>query len=414
MDELRVSTADPGRRSPVHGITIERLRTIIQDSHLNFLIGAGTSSAFFARLGDIEQALTQLSKETDTDDNRALVRASLQGYFFKNVVLPNKMLIDRDPAAKEVVASYVQFFRSLNSIVLKRRTSLIGKQINLFTTNVDVVPEVALELLEIDTNDGFVGRMRPRFDIGEFNTLRFRQGIRFEYRSEVPTTNLFKIHGSVSWKASSDGEIYFDGLLSQTLEVEEAYSAAAGDLLEIANPEDVDVAELLARAAARTVTPAVRSFTAAYDRLSIVNPEKTKFATTVLNKTYYELLRRFANELEKENSVLFVHGFSFRDEHLRDLVLRAARANPTLQIIVLCFSISDREKYSNLMPPEQVKNDNILLVSPYSPEEGQPERFLTLDVVTSDLMKPIINEASTGPDHIIELNFSQTKKADDA
>ena len=87
--------------------------------------------------------------------------------------------------------------------------------------------------------------------------------------------------------------------------------------------------------------PTVTAFIEAYEKLGIVNPDKQKFATTVLNETYYELIRRFANELEKENSVLFVHGFSFRDEHLRDVVVRAARSNPTLQVIVFCYSRGD-------------------------------------------------------------------------
>jgi hypothetical protein len=38
----------------------------------------------------------------------------------------------------------------------------------------------------------------------------------------------------------------------------------------------------------------------------IVNPSKKKFKDTVLNETHYDLLRIYNNELEKENSVLFV------------------------------------------------------------------------------------------------------------
>ena len=48
----------------------------------------------------------------------------------------------------------------------------------------------------------------------------------------------------------------------------------------------------------------------------IVNPTKEKFSDTLLNKNYYELLRIFSNELEKENTLLVVNGFSFNDEHM--------------------------------------------------------------------------------------------------
>ncbi|SHL54041.1 hypothetical protein SAMN05443637_1374, partial [Pseudonocardia thermophila] len=39
--ELRVTTPS-ANAEPADGLTVERLRTIVQDSHLNFLIGAGT------------------------------------------------------------------------------------------------------------------------------------------------------------------------------------------------------------------------------------------------------------------------------------------------------------------------------------------------------------------------------------
>ena len=50
----------PVAGSSSDGISSERLRTIVQDSHLNFLIGAGTPSAFFGLLGNVEDALTQV------------------------------------------------------------------------------------------------------------------------------------------------------------------------------------------------------------------------------------------------------------------------------------------------------------------------------------------------------------------
>jgi len=56
-------------------LSTERLRTIVQDSHLNFLIGAGTPSAFFARLGNIEQALTDLADAEGAESSKQLVRA---------------------------------------------------------------------------------------------------------------------------------------------------------------------------------------------------------------------------------------------------------------------------------------------------------------------------------------------------
>ncbi|GAB2506797.1 SIR2 family protein [Microbacterium petrolearium] len=409
--ELRVTGPSTGAE-PAAGLTVERLRTIVQDSHLSFLIGAGTSSPFFEQLGDIENVLTRVGDYVTGYPEANLVRASLQGYFFDKVLLPNLPLLARDPAARSLIKSYSRFVSTINRILLKRRSTLLGKQANIFTTNVDLAFEVALELLEIDTNDGFSGKLRPRLDLGEYGTLRVRQGTHYEYRSEIPVVNLFRIHGSAAWRQEGD-EIYFDHELSVVKKVQEAFDVAvrAGSLLPIVVPDDVDETKLMAAASGKRLDADGQAFTDAYHELSIVNPEKTKFATTVLNKTYYELIRRLANELEKENSALLVHGFSFRDEHLLDLVLRAARANPTLQVIVFCYSRGARDGMRVLFPDEQVKNNNILLVAPHEPRDGGDERKIDLDVLVDDYLTPLLSEKPFTADHVIELKLNNSSGA---
>lgn len=408
--ELRVTTPSAAQALSAEGLPIQRLRTIIQDSHINFLIGAGTSAPFFAPLGEVENVLTELKA---IDSESWLARASVQGYFFENVIVPNLRLLDAkdDPAALTLIKSYGRFAATLNRILLKRRSTLLGKQVNLFSTNVDMAPELALELLEIDTNDGFAGKIRPRLDLGEYSTLRFRQGPRFEYRSEIPTFNLFKIHGSAGWRRDG-GDIYFDHRLELVQEVKNAFTTAKPTLLPILAPQDVNSTALKAAAIGKSFDEAGKKFAKAYQTLQVVNPEKTKFASTVLNKTYYELIRRLANELEKENSTLFVHGFSFRDEHLLDLVLRAARTNPTLQVIVFCHSRNAHGAISALFPAEKVKNGNVLLVQPSEPKDGATERKLSLDVVVEDFLEKILEEKVPVADHIIELKLASTNEGD--
>src|SRR5690606_13723555 len=123
------------------GINLDRLRAVVQDSHLNFLIGAGTPSAFFGLLGNVEDALTQVGEATATDDVKAIVRASIQAYFFDSVLVPNLKVVNRHADAEEVLTSYAEFLRVLNRILLKRHSSILAKQANVFTTNVDMVFE---------------------------------------------------------------------------------------------------------------------------------------------------------------------------------------------------------------------------------------------------------------------------------
>lgn len=401
--EVRVSSPTPNA-GPAEGLTIDHLRTIVQDSHLNFLIGAGTPSAYFEQLGDIENVLTDLADHPADKGERKLVRASLQGYFFEKVLLPNSPLLDHDKTAKPLLQSYMRFASCINRLLLRRRSTLLGKQADIFTTNVDLAFEVALELLEINLNDGFTGKLNPRFDPSEYGTLRIRQGTRYEYRSEVPVVNLYKIHGSVAWQQEGD-EIFLDRLLSQIQDIESVFKTTKPDLLDISDHRAVNTESLLKAAEGRSLSAAGEAFVQAYERLSIVNPEKTKFASTVLNKTYYELIRRLANSLEKENSVLFVHGFSFRDEHLRDLVLRAANTNPTLQVIVFCYSRNGHEGLQTLLPDEQVKNGNIRLVIPHAPTEGEDERKMDLNTLVEDYFAPLLTEPVAAADHVIELKL---------
>ncbi len=406
---LRVVTPsdDPPR---AEGIAISRLRTLIQDSHLNLLIGAGTSAPYFALLGQVEDAMTELS---GNDDASRIARSSVQAYFFRKVLQPNLSLLDpkSDPAAVDLIKSYARFIGVLNQILLKRRSTELSKQVNLFTTNVDMASEVALEWLEVATNDGFSGKMKPRLDLGEYSTLRYRQGVRYEYRSEIPTVNLFKIHGSVAWDKVGD-EIYFDHSMNAVRLVLEALEPAQRHLIPIESDADVDVAALRKAAEGKTYSAEIQYFSDAYSKLQIVNPEKTKFASTVLNKTYYELIRRFTNELEKESCVLLVHGFSFADEHLRDLITRAAATNPTLQIVIFCFNRKSFDSISAYFPNERVKNGNVLFVRPVGAEEDEAEHVLSLDNFVSDWLEPILEEKPKPADQILELRLGEGKDSD--
>ena len=239
MTQLRVNgvAQQPVPDARSNGLTPERLRTIVESAHLNFLIGAGTSSAYFARLGNIELALTELADAEGSEFAKQRVRASIQAYFFDNVLVPNREIVDRDVSAEPVLTSYATFLRTLNRILLKRHSALHAKQANLFTTNVDMVFEVAMEQLGVDFSDGFSGKIRPRFDLGDFNTLRYRMGSRYEHRSEVPVFNLVKLHGSAAWKQETkpDGkrEIYFDHGLTLVDHVEGLLSDARHYLLDV-------------------------------------------------------------------------------------------------------------------------------------------------------------------------------------
>lgn len=407
--------------------TTERLGKIVESAHLNFLIGAGTSSPYIPTLGNVEDILEELENATAQENIKKLVRASIQAYFFEKVLAPNTKIIEHDKTAEDVFQSYLSLVRTLNRILLLRRNTLLSKQVNIFTTNVDMLFEVAMEALGINYSDGFNGKILPKFDFGDFGTLRFRTSSRYEHRFEVPVFNLVKIHGSAAWRQDKreNGliDIYFDHDLTLVKKIEKLLGQPNTEFLSVTADSQSGqegstlhtVDELIAKAkkyfknrdlretrGQKRLPPDVERFSDIYKELGIVNPDKRKFATTVLNETYYELIRRLANELEKENSVLFVHGFSFRDEHIRDIILRAASTNPTLQVIVFCYSYKDRKSFKQHLPDVDIKNDNIKFIIPDEPRENKKERKITLDVLVSDYLTPIVSEKISDLDSRIE------------
>ena len=89
----------------------------------------------------------------------------------------------------------------------------------------------------------------------------------------------------------------------------------------------------------------------------MVLPETRKFHTTLMDGTYYELLRIYANELDREGTLLVAFGFSFGDKHILDITKRALR-NPTLKLVVFAFEDTDREAFLKMF--EDYNNVDII------------------------------------------------------
>jgi hypothetical protein len=195
----------------------------------------------------------------------------------------------------------------MSSILNDRKNPLLPKQVNIFTTNYDLFFEKASEsVASLVLNDGFdrSAKLKQKFEFSPknfFNTV-YHNGTIYGYEVELPNVNLIKLHGSCSWK-TENGKVIFN---------------------------------------------------VSHDDPTIILPRKQKFSETVTDQTYYDLLRLYANELDKENALLCAFGFSFADEHILDITRRALK-NPTLQVLIFCYqecqTLGYREKfklYSNV------------------------------------------------------------------
>lgn len=109
---------------------LERLRDVIQDCNLNFLLGSGLSAPYLRTLGNIEILLTEVEKSSLAENQKQIVRCSLYKLYFDHVMAKNLEILASDETAKEVRGAYNRFLQTLNSILVRRRSTLLGKEVN--------------------------------------------------------------------------------------------------------------------------------------------------------------------------------------------------------------------------------------------------------------------------------------------
>lgn len=279
-------------------IQINKLRRQFQSSNINVILGAGFSYGVVGLLGNIENQL-YTAEYIEEDEQKV---TALKKDFFQQSILP---LID---TTKTIIgeSERIKFLSLLGKIVDNRQSSILHKIVNLYTTNYDLLLETALEKSYSEYVDGFSGKLRPVFSTANYGMIFSRQTSISSMTSEIVTFNLYKLHGSLNWQVDHADIVACDHL-SKIQQINSAIN------------DDTD-------------------FINEYDKLAIVNPTKAKLNKTVLDVNYYDQLRMLSNEMEKSNTILLAFGFSFNDEHIRQMTYRFLKGNPTLNLIILSFN----------------------------------------------------------------------------
>ncbi len=322
---------------------INTLKGFFSGCSINFLIGAGFSCSVLKALGNTEVMLEVLEQYscTSIDDKKKvdIVIAHIYEHFFNGSIKPILECCDFYDARFN---TYHNFAHVLGELLSKRSNPTLGRQMNVFTTNYDPILELTLERNRtLFYNDGFVGRIMPEFSTSNYAISYYRHAIFSDRKSEMPSVNLYKLHGSLTWRVVKDGTIRYEDYVKSISEFAKKTicSKNVSDAIKVTDPTHIET--LLANKDVEKLMPDhslyVDYITEYQGRFFIVNPTKGKFASTVLNKTYHDLLRIFSNEMEKENSLLIAFGFSFRDEHVCDLISRSLM-NPSLKLIIFCFN----------------------------------------------------------------------------
>ena len=318
----------------------KELKEIIQSGHINLLIGSGCSRPYLATLGGIEKRMNdEATRESAQKEYYQLIRKS------KAVMKETRETKAGEKASlMSTKKQYDDFIRLWTEAMFKRSLGIVNKQVNLFTTNFDMFLEDSCERLRVPYNDGFSGQLNPKFSVANFNRIQKYKSLQFDNTSDIPLFNIIKLHGSLSWKTTKGQIVYSDGT-----HIKDNLDAKTGE-----------------------------EFEKAYNsQLAVINPTAEKHFETVLDTNYASMLRKFTLELEKENSVLLVFGFSLDDRHIKDLLYSVMKSNPTL--IVVYFS---RSPYDSLVDDkDEAKNANLYIVAPKEGEllfAGSTEYMKTL------------------------------------
>lgn len=398
-------------------MTLDKLKNIIQSSHINFLFGAGLSLPYLKALGNIETWLTECAA-IENERVRQIVEDNLKINYVEGVMKPCLDAISMDKKPKElegVENAYRDFLRIWNHIISRRGSSLLSKQVNIFTTNIDPLLEGVAEDLGIEFNNGFKGVMRPVFREEAFSTIVSKVSPLYQRTSELPTFNYLKMHGSVNWRhKENSAEIFYDGSLDVLKKVVDCIKEYPDqfqvikrlqyeldkenegkddaqkrelqfdDLVNavedaVGKSQSVPVEESLVEEEIPTESLSIdsasselmQSFREAYDELVMINPRKAKFRETVLDLHFYELMRLYANALEKPTTCLFAMGFSFADEHIAQITRRAVASNPTLLVIVFAYDDTAKKAIDKCIG--ESNNNNIIILSPEEFKKAQDE-----------------------------------------
>src|SRR5690554_192436 len=378
----------------------EKLKKILDSSHINFLIGSGASMDYLQTLWSIEMLLSESNKQlaiNPDNDDELLINYSIKNKYLTDCVAGNLAFLDLNLKPKYTSDKYIyknlihewyysktinpiniakieflpiqselektynnydKFINALNTILERRKTNVLNSQVNLFTTNMDLFLDAVLENNNLNFNDGFSGRMKPVFSTSNYKKASYQTSSHYDNISEIPTFNLFKLHGSVNWKKEKIGEeekIVYDPNLSVLNEISKL--ERSDEILCINDNSSYSSLKEGTQFVFDINEPIVREFLDKYEELIFVNPTKEKFQLTTIDYVFYEQLRMYSNALEKENSVMFVHGFSFADEHIKEITIRAVKSNPTLILYIFCFNQKDKNKIEAYF-----KNQNNVIV----------------------------------------------------
>ena len=317
------------------------LRDQLQLKNLSFLFGSGTSTPALPRMADLYREVQEcLSTESvykikslfdkvsanaseNLEEILGLLYARLsylEGIKSEVGSQTTKSLIDKIEGCiltrlnQDILAectrekdsnvdnqSNAPFISTLNVYETFYRTlSLRSKELSrlsVFTSNNDLFNETAMDNTNTMYINGFTSGIKRYFNPSLFH-YTYSKRMDSSIDKYEPVDNmvyLYKLHGSVNWvEQDSVGNKFY-------------------------NIVEID---------------AKQSVSSEQSERVMIYPTPTK-QNKSLGSPYTDIIRAFHHKLLQPNSVLFVCGYSFSDEHLNRIIYQALAANSSLNVVVV-------------------------------------------------------------------------------
>ena len=255
------------------------------------------ASVFTSTDGPLKDKCTQILQDKNIEDflSFTILYEKLNGEILdkddgKNlrIKLENKIATACELALDETNQHHQDFIRKLTA----RKPS--EPRLQLYTTNYDTLFEQAARRMNYVVIDGFSLSYPRVFNGTNFDfDIVFREHTRIKQEeSFVPNVfQLFKLHGSIDWEKNTKGQI---------LQKEKS------------------------------------------DNPCIIYPASEKYESSY-DQPYFEMMSHFQQTLRKENTLLIVVGFGFKDKHIQNVIKEASLQNHNLHILIVCYGQSEKE-----------------------------------------------------------------------
>lgn len=248
---------------------------------------------------DIEALLSHVLLVEKADEEKAQTLKPLRGELEKIIRDSCKLNLDVGNAPHKTF---------LDKITARKASE---PRVQLFTTNYDTLFEQAAQSGGYVAIDGFSFSF-PRAFSGRYFDYDIVQRERTRLKNEESFVSkvfhLYKMHGSLTWQRTKNGTI-----------------------------QQVNSTE----------TPL------------IVYPASDKYESSY-EQPYFEMMSRFQQALRRENTLLIIIGFGFRDKHIQNVILEAVNQNPSFQLVIVNYNGNetiDREELKEYFDDNEVKRN---------------------------------------------------------